>query len=244
MFGISKKTNKMKTRQTKSGIKIINLLAGRSNVFLLSNNNRYIIIDTSTRSNWKKLDKRLHKLNISKLDYLILTHTHYDHAENALKIREKYKALLIVHNSEASCITNGEVVVPKGTNIFTKFIIKILAKSFANNKIVKCPYDILVDSIYDLKEMGFNAYIMHTPGHTPGSMSVIVDDEIAIVGDTMFGVFKWSAFPPYAYDTKQIIESWVKLLNTKCYLFLPSHGTADSRQLLQKEYEKRKALIV
>jgi hydroxyacylglutathione hydrolase len=88
--------------------------------------------------------------------------------------------------------------------------------------------------------MGFNATILHTPGHTPGSMSLIVDGEIALVGDCMFGVFKGSAFPPFALDTRQMIESWGKLLDTGCRLFLPSHGTSDSRELVERDYNKRK----
>jgi hydroxyacylglutathione hydrolase len=59
-----------------------------------------------------------------------------------------------------------------------------------------------VDSKLDLKDYGFNAYIIHTPGHTIGSMTVVIDDEIAIVGDSMFGIFKWSVLPPYANDVR------------------------------------------
>ncbi len=230
----------MKSWETKSGIKIIQLLSGRSKVFLLSNSNKNIIIDTSTKYYWKKLDRRLKLLNINKIDYLILTHTHYDHAENSINLKEKYKALLVVHSKEADCLTEGKTIIPKGTNRLTKIIAKLLEKKFGSYRIVKCAYDILVDSIYDLKETSFNAYIMHTPGHTPGSISVIVDDEVAVVGDAMFGVFKWSAYPPYAVDAEQMVTSWGKLLETNCYVFLPSHGTADSRELLQKEYDKRK----
>jgi len=29
----------------------------------------------------------------------------------------------------------------------------------------------------DLNDFGFNAYIIHKPGHTSGSMSVVVDNE-------------------------------------------------------------------
>jgi len=87
--------------------------------------------------------------------------------------------------------------------------------------------------------LGFNAYLTHTPGHTIGSMSLIVDNEIAIVGDTMFGVFNWSAFPPYAQDADLMLKSWKKLLETNCNEFLPSHGTANSRDLVQKCYNKK-----
>jgi hydroxyacylglutathione hydrolase len=103
----------------------------------------------------------------------------------------------------------------------------------------------LIDSESDINEFGFNAYLMNTSGHTIGSMSLIIDDEIAIVGDTMFVVLKWSVFPPYAEDKDLMVKSWGKLLKTKCSEFLPSHGTANSRLLVQKDYDKRiKKIIV
>jgi glyoxylase-like metal-dependent hydrolase (beta-lactamase superfamily II) len=96
-----------------------------------------------------------------------------------------------------------------------------------------------VDNLLDLNDLGINACIMHTPGHTSGSISVIVDDEIAIVGDTMFGVFGGSVFPPFAENVLQMIQSWGKLLQTNCKVFIPSHGTANSRSLVEKDYVKR-----
>jgi glyoxylase-like metal-dependent hydrolase (beta-lactamase superfamily II) len=97
----------------------------------------------------------------------------------------------------------------------------------------------LVDSHFDLIGFGFNAYLIHTPGHTIGSMSLIIDNEIAIVGDTMFGVFKLSVFPPYAEDTEKMIKSWGKLLETNCSIFIPSHGTENCRSLVQQDYNRR-----
>jgi glyoxylase-like metal-dependent hydrolase (beta-lactamase superfamily II) len=232
--------DKLKTWKTKSGYKIIQLLSGRSNVFLLTNGGKNILIDTSPKYMWNKLQKRLAALNVNHLDYLILTHTHMDHAENSHRIKGKYNALVIVHKNEASYLTSGNNIIPQGTNFFTRILMNFLAKYLAPRIRYKpCKYDYLVDTKFDLNDFGFNAYIMHTPGHTSGSMSVIIDDEVAIVGDTMFGVFKGSVFPPFANDIKQMINSWGKLLETNCSVFIPSHGSANSRSLVQKDYNKR-----
>ncbi|MCX6243685.1 MAG: hypothetical protein NTU98_03175 [Bacteroidetes bacterium] len=37
------------------------------------------------------------------------------------------------------------------------------------------------------------------------------------------------------------MKSWGKLLETDCSWFIPSHGTANSRSLVQEDYNKRKA---
>lgn len=231
----------MKTWKTQSGYEIIQLLSGRSNVFLLTNGEKNILIDTSVSRLWNKLQRKLDKLGINTIDYLILTHAHFDHAANANKIRKKYNSLVIIQKEEASYLSNGDNILPNGTNLFTRPIVNILGKRlFSRFRYEPCQYDVLVDSCFDLKDFGFNGYLIHTPGHTKGSMSLIVDNEIAIVGDSMFGVFKGSVFPPYAENPEQMVQSWGKLLETKCSLFIPSHGTENSRSLVQKDYIKRK----
>jgi hydroxyacylglutathione hydrolase len=231
----------VKTWETKSGCRITRVLAGRSNVFLLSMGEKNILVDSSPGSRWKKLDRRLRRLGIARLDALILTHSHYDHAGNAARLREKYEATVIVHRSEAFALAGGEAIIPRGTNVLGRLLIDGLGKKLAPRlKSPPCRPDILVDEVLPLDGFGFNARIIHTPGHSPGSQCVIVDDEIALVGDAMFGIFPGSVFPPFAADAGQLVASWGSLLATTCRLFLPAHGTANSRALLQKDFDKRK----
>lgn len=231
----------MKTRVTKSGYKIIQVLSGRSNVFLLTDSKCNILIDTSPGRRWKKLVKRLKQLNIECLDFLILTHTHYDHAANAFRIKEKYNARLIVSSREECFIEHGINNTPGGINAFTHFMVSYLGSKIAPwFNYDPCKPDILVDSVFTFNEYGINAFLMHTPGHSAGSMSLIIDDEVAVVGDAMFGVFRWSVFPPFADDPEEMVRSWGKLLETDCCVFLPAHGTEKPRLELQKGYEKRK----
>jgi hydroxyacylglutathione hydrolase len=230
----------MRTWKTKSGYRIIEILSGRSNVFLLKNGEKNVLIDTSPGYMWYLLDKRLKKLNVRIVDYLIITHAHFDHAANSNKIKKYYKSLVIIHQSEAANLAAGRNTNTSGTNLIYKFISKYLTISrmtFLNYE--PCEYDFTVNTTFDLTNMGFNAYILHTPGHTKGSMSVIIDDEIALVGDCMFGVFSSSVYPPVAENPQELIKSWCILLDTDCSIFIPSHGSANSRELVQKDYNKR-----
>lgn len=233
----------MNTWKTKSGYTILQVMSGRSNVFLIENGEKYFLIDTSTSGNWEKLDNVLQTMNINKIDYLILTHTHHDHAANARRIKDEYNASVIVHQNEAVHLIKGEAVLPQGTNVFTRTLVNLLGKRVEPQfNFEPCSYDITVNSIYNLKGLGLNAYILHTPGHSTGSMSLIIDDEIAIVGDAMFGVLKKSVFPPYADDTKELINSWEKLLSTNCKLFLSAHGSVNNRKQLKQNFKRKMKL--
>lgn len=230
----------MRNWTTSGGNRIIQILSGRSNVFLLTNGRADILIDTGPGFMWETLQKRLGQLQINKIDLLILTHSHFDHAANAAKIREKYNSRVIIHESEAGYLATGDNILPSGTNTVTKFLVRTFAGKFRSIALYQpCKYDYTVDDIFELSDFGFNAYLMHTPGHTSGSVSVITDNEIALVGDTMFGVFRRTVFPPFASDPGQLLNSWEKLLKTGCRLFIPSHGSANSKALVEKDLLRR-----
>jgi hydroxyacylglutathione hydrolase len=230
----------MKTWTAKGGNRIIQILSGRSNVFLLTNGKINFLIDTSAGRLWNKLQRQLEKAGIVQIHYLILTHAHFDHAANANRIKIKYGASVIVQQMEADYLAKGDNIIPQGTTSLTRLLVNLAGKRFFRYmKYEPCRADILVNNLLDLKGMGIDAFIMHTPGHTSGSVSVIVEDEIALVGDTMFGIFKGSVFPPYAENPDVMIQSWGKLLQTGCKVFIPSHGTANTRSLVEKDHRKR-----
>ncbi|MGB9937789.1 MAG: MBL fold metallo-hydrolase [Methanobacterium sp.] len=229
----------MKTWNT-DNCTVYQILKGRSNSFLVKCKNKYILIDTGRTNSWKNLVTKINELSgQDKLTYLILTHTHFDHAENAANLKDKYDCKIICHESEADNLKCGDNTLPQGTNPLTRFGVNILGKRLQKHYMYKpAEPDIFVNQKLDLSSFGFKAYIMHTPGHSKGSLSVIIDNEIAVAGDDIFGVFPNSAYPPFADNPQLMIQSWKKLLETDCKLFLPGHGKAISRKLLENEYKK------
>ena len=219
---------------------IYQVLNGRSNSFLISNQSNSILVDTGRKNSWETLTLQIDKfLGKNNLSNLILTHTHFDHAENASKIKEKYDSKIILHGIEAEHLKMGNAPLPKGNNGVTRFLIDVIGKKMESHYSYEpVDPDILIDENYSLNNLGFNVDIIHTPGHSNGSISVIIDNSIALVGDTLFGVFGNSVYPPFADDTKILIKSWKKLLNTHCSLFIPGHGKEINRKLLESQYYK------
>ena len=230
----------MRTWKTQSGYTITQVIGGRCNVYLLSNGGKYLLVDTNRKKYRTKLLQNLDKLKIRRIDALILTHTHFDHVENAAFIQKEFGAQVIVHTSEAKFLQDGNTPLPPGTIPPTKLMMFLLAKRVQSHFAYEpCMADIQADDGFSLRPFGFDARLMHTPGQSCGMISVIVEDEIALVGDAMMGVYPNSIFVPFAEDADQLTMSWGKLLTTPCVLFLPGHGAPISRALVEQCYFRR-----
>ena len=237
----------MKKWKTTNNCKIYQITKDRSNSYLVIDNDISIMVDTGIKNSSKAVIEKLDDyLDGNNLSYLILTHSHYDHVGNAALLKERYKTKIIIQKTEAEYVMSPKSqLIPHGTNIATRvgvgLVMRIKSKLIKFLRFEAVDPDILANNDHSISS---NCYLIRTPGHSNGSMSLIVDDEVALVGDAMFGVFWWSVFPPFADDVPTMIRSWGKLLNTGSKLFLPGHGTENSRELLEKQYNKYKAKYV
>lgn len=231
----------MKNWKTKNGTIINLLLSGRSNAYLVLKENIVILIDTGKTNAYKTLLKNLVSLDIKieDISFVILTHTHFDHCQSARKIKEKSNCQIIVSGIAADSVKNGYTKLPHGTFWITE-LIAATGRLIGKSKFGYEPFqpDILITDDYNLDVEGVSIKITETTGHSADSVSIIVDNEIAVVGDAMLGVYGNSVFPPFADDVLEMLLSWHKLLETDCNIFLPGHGKEISRKVLQKEYEK------
>lgn len=210
---------------TNKGSKITLVVSGRNNVFLVESQDTTLLVDAGMGYMYDNLLLKIKKTGAVP-SIIALTHAHYDHAENTSRLKTYFNANVLIHLAEAEHLKAG--VNPEDKPVKGKFTIE------GENYPPVIP-DIIVDDIYNA---GGGITVMHTPGHTPGSISIIVDDEIAAVGDAMFNVFPGQAMVPYVMDRRVLLKSWGKLLNTNCRLFLPSHGRAITRQTVEKVYKE------
>ncbi|MEE4196020.1 MAG: MBL fold metallo-hydrolase [Bacteroidales bacterium] len=224
--------------KTSRGTKIHILRAGMTNCYLIQKDKINLLVDSGISKSYQSLMRQLKVITgaPSSLDYHLLTHTHYDHAGNSNRIKEEFQARVIVHEHEAAWIEKGFTRLPGGTSWCFKLI------SNAGNRYASSigKYEPTLPDILIRGELTLDEYlkIIPTPGHTLGSVSLLVDDEIALVGDTLFGVFKNKIFPPFADDVETLYRSWKILFDTGCNLFLPGHGKPIPRKLLNQGIQK------
>jgi hydroxyacylglutathione hydrolase len=218
---------------------IYNLLGGFYNAYLLIDHQEFFLIDTGREKKFPFLEQNLKKIIDGPIQYLILTHTHYDHCENAASIKENWGAKIIVSNKEAGYLKKGSTPLPKGTNLFT-YVLSNLGNRYATSWYLYKPVipDVEINGLYSINE---SIKIISTPGHSKGSLTVVIKDQYAIVGDALFGSPMGSILPHFADEKNRLFDTWKQLLNsTNCHTFLPGHGKPISRHRLEKEVAKIK----
>ena len=229
----------MKNWETQKRSRIYRVLSGRSNAYLISTQAGDCLVDTGTSVSYEKLVRNIGRCSrtASKIDMLILTHTHFDHCQSARRVQEEFDCRIAVSALAANYVESGYTIIPGGTG-FLSSLISEMGRAIGAKLFGYPPFhpDILLDEREDEKFKDGHIRIINTKGHSNDSVSILVDDDIALVGDAMFGIFRNSILPPLADDPPEMIESWRKLLDTGCRIFLPGHGTEISRDLLKKEY--------
>lgn len=232
----------IKTWNTRHGVTVVRISGGRSNVFLVHNEHDAFLVDTSIKPERNRLMRRLSAYDKKqRINLLILTHTHFDHVSNAAFLKRKYDLKIAVHHSEAAFLEAGSSPLPAGQVGLLKLLNKLDKRKI--EPLVRtepAKADILLDESLDLSDRNIPVKIIHTPGHTRGSLSIIIDDEIAIVGDNMINTFMQRVFPPFCDDVPMLLDSWEKLLYTGCRLFLPSHGKEITRDQLRRSLDRKK----
>jgi len=221
--------------------KIIRIPVRNVNVYLVIAGGKGIIVDAGIRKHSPEVYAtiRKHGLEPEDIRFILLTHTHFDHVRGLKEIKEKTGAKILVHSNEAPSLSKGYTDIPPGTITIGKIF------SFLGRKVV--PFigayppvtpDIITGNRYDIADLGIPAYVIHTPGHTSGSVSFIIDNECAFVGDCMLSVFRKSILPAFAEVPATLIKSWQVLLDTGCRIFYPGHRDPISRQMLEDNLEK------
>lgn len=119
-----------------------------------------LIYDTIVRNGWH-------------IEKILLTHGHFDHTGAAELLREKLMAPIYIYPSDASYLTDP-----------------YLNLSANSGQPITVPH---YEELYDGEKIclkansGFYLKVIHTPGHTPGSVTFYSPEErAAFVGDTLY----------------------------------------------------------
>ena len=212
-----------------SNIHLIREASG-CNIYLLESDD-LILIDTGTPGNLEVVESYVEGLDreIQELSSVLLTHSHLDHVSSAPEIRSKTGTKIIAHRLDSRYLSGERkrgMLMRIGDLLSRKPNFDV--DNFAEDG----------DEIEGFK-------IIHTPGHTEGSLSFYYEKERALfVGDGIRSDGKFpfgkrgnlSLSPAFFSESVSEMENSVKKIINEVEpdLLLPGHGPPVSREIDRK----------
>ncbi|MFD0715277.1 MBL fold metallo-hydrolase [Paenibacillus sp. GCM10027626] len=141
----------------------------QTNAYLLTEETgkRGIIIDPGMGP--RRLLERIKEIQI---EAIVLTHAHFDHMGGVEEVRKAAGCPVYLHDLEADWLAdagkNGSARWPDVTKPLTA-----------------SPAEYALDEGQQLQLIGHTFHVMHTPGHSPGSISLLCGEHL-ISGDVLF----------------------------------------------------------
>lgn len=138
---------------------------------------------------------------------LLCTHAHFDHIGAASFIRGRFEAKLCIHEADTPYL-----------DVYSR-----MAEDFGFARVDVPNPDILLEDGAILRIGESMLKVIHTPGHTPGSCSIISEGRV-FTGDTLFmgSTGRWDLPGGSFYDLKLSLKRLMELPNDT--IVLPGHG--------------------
>ena len=183
-----------------------------ANTYFVKSNSDIFIVDPGASA--QKIISAIDNLN---LRYIFLTHAHVDHIGAIDDLKKQYDAPVVIHKSDAQALNNGSLNL---CNLFGE-----------NSPVTKA--DIIVNDGDTLPFSGKELRIIHTPGHTAGSMCIYTDG-LLFSGDTIFlSSIGRTDFPGGSFEDLQCsIQDKIYTLPLSTIIY-PGHGSSTT-----VDYEK------
>ncbi|MBU7015971.1 MAG: MBL fold metallo-hydrolase, partial [Theionarchaea archaeon] len=151
------------------------------------------------------------------------------HIGNCAYLGKKFGAKTAMHYDDAGMAERGDMFWNrKKVNTLIRTIFKVF---FGLSKSDRFSPDLYVEDGYDLSEYGFDAKVIHIPGHSKGSIGVLTGGCDLFCGDLLTNVDK-PALNSLMDDLEAAHASVEKLKRLEINTVYPGHGKPFSMSFL------------
>jgi glyoxylase-like metal-dependent hydrolase (beta-lactamase superfamily II) len=151
-----------------------------------------ILIDGGDPHKIENLKHGLERASIKpqEIKLILLTHGHWDHIGSTKEIQALTGAKVLLHQKDMHFLGEAHISQPPGFTTWGKIIIAMLSLYTSNPHIPTFEVDMVAgDDEISLAEFGIPGRVVHTPGHSWGSVSFLLDGGQAFVGDLAMNMF-------------------------------------------------------
>lgn len=199
-----------------------------------------VIVDTGRAGTMPAFARAVRNSPINRIEdaLLVLTHGHWDHVGSAREIQAFTGAQLAVHRQDRSMVEAGRAVIPPGATAWGRVVAAALGAVAPRLGFPPAQVDVeLGDEDLSLAPFGIPGRILYTPGHSLGSVSVLLENGDAFVGDL---AMNWIALrltpglPVLAEDMHLVRSSWRRLLHEGARVIYPAHGRPFPAEVIRR----------
>jgi len=215
------------------------LSLGFTNCYLIKQEG-LILVDGGFPKKEKGFLKKLEELSIEPKDIslIVVTHGHYDHIGSINELKRLTGCEVAINQHEKDWMEQALKPLPPGVGLWGKIIVLIMKIYMPLVKFPGTPADlVLEDKEFSLESYGIHGKVLYTPGHTSGSMSLLLDTGEAFVGDLAMNGLPMRirpGLPVVAEDVGAVKESWRLLLESGARWIYPAHGKRFNADVLER----------
>lgn len=185
---------------------IVNVGYDSTNYYVLATERAKLLIDVGWPGTLPKLRHQLSVkgLGLQELTHLLVTHYHPDHAGLAQDLRELGVQLIVLEQQQASiALLRGYMKPSHPFRDVTLHDARVISAGQSRSM---------------LAQLGIAGEVVHTPGHSDDSVSLILDSGIAFTGDLISPSMVDD-------DARQLVaESWDRIRARGVRQIYPGHG--------------------
>ena len=199
-----------------------------------------ILIDGGAPKKAKNFMKGIETLSIKPEDIrlIVITHGHWDHIGSAKEIKEITGAKIALHRNEKDWLEKSLKPLPPAVTLWGHIFAKIMAIFVPLIHVPAAGVDVVLgDEELSLADYGIPGRIIPTPGHSMGSVSVLLETGDAFVGDLAMNGFPLRfgpGLPIFAEDLQKVKKSWQLLLDKGAKTVYPAHGKPFSADAIRR----------
>jgi hydroxyacylglutathione hydrolase len=205
------------------------------NCYLLKKGDEFILIDTGRSSMRREIEKKMESAGCrpGDLKLILLTHGDFDHCGNAAFFREKFGTKIAMHRDDSGMVEYGDMTWNRKKQ--NPIIRAIFALFISLSESDRFKADIYIGDGDDLSGYGFEAKVIHIPGHSRGSVAFLTSDGDLFCGDLLANTDKpdiWSIID----DPTAAGASILKLEQLEIGAVYPGHGAPFTMAQFKKNY--------